>query len=259
MIYILNIPCEASEAVELIKEVFEDRLVGIYLYGSFVLGGLKPESDLDLLVITNSDLTTEDRKDLTHGLMGISGEIGNKLGKRFLEVTVFNENSLNPFSYPPKYEYIYGEWDREDYKSGKLPETTYDPDGTILLAQARENSVTLFGEDIKEIILQIGMEYIIKALKADIPILLEGVREEGKNTVLTLARIWYTVFTEKITSKDNAANWAMAILPKEQGALLNLAKEEYLGNLKVNWNDKEEELVLLVEYMKKEIEKLLED
>ena len=52
MIYILNIPCEASEAVELIKEVFEDRLVGIYLYGSFVLGGLKPESDLDLLVIT---------------------------------------------------------------------------------------------------------------------------------------------------------------------------------------------------------------
>lgn len=259
MINILNIPREALETSELIKEIFEDKLVGIYLYGSFVLGGLKPESDLDLLVITNEDLATEDRKNLTKRLMEISGEIGNKEGTRPLEVTIFNENSLNPFSYPPKYEYMYGEWDREDYKMEKFPETTYDPDGAILLAQARENSVVIFGEDIKKIIPPISLKYIRKALKDDIPILLEGVKEEGKNTPLTLARIWYTASTDKITSKDDAANWAISKLPKEQGALLNLAKEEYLGKCKVNWPDKEEELILLAEHMKKEIEKLLED
>ena len=259
MIHILNIPREGLEAVKLIKEVFEDRLVGIYLYGSFVLGGLKAESDLDLLVIINSDLTIEDRKNLTYGLMKTSGEIGNKEETRPLEVTVFNENSINPFSYPPKYEYMYGEWDRKDYGKEKFPATTYDPDATILLAQARENSIVLFGEDVKEIIPQIGIDYIMKALKADVPILLEGVREEGKNTLLTLARIWYTASTKEITSKDNAANWAIPMLSKEKGALLNLAKEEYLGKRKVNWSDKEEELILLAEHMKKEIEKLLED
>ena len=45
-----EIPKEATQALNLIKEVLDNQLVGVYLYGSAVMGGLRVKSDVDILV-----------------------------------------------------------------------------------------------------------------------------------------------------------------------------------------------------------------
>lgn len=47
---------------------------------------------------------------------------------------------------------MYGEWLREQFDKGAIPEPTYDPDLAILLSQLRENSINLFGPEATEVI-----------------------------------------------------------------------------------------------------------
>ena len=52
---------------------------------------------------------------------------------------------------------MYGEWLREQFDKGAIPEPTYDPDLAILLSQLRENSINLFGPEATEVIEPVPM------------------------------------------------------------------------------------------------------
>ncbi|MGC4430514.1 nucleotidyltransferase domain-containing protein, partial [Streptococcus suis] len=47
-----KIPKEAIQALKTIAELLDNMLIGVYLYGSAVMGGLRMNSDVDILVIT---------------------------------------------------------------------------------------------------------------------------------------------------------------------------------------------------------------
>ena len=51
----MNIPNETNLVFESIKKTLAGKLIGVYLYGSAVMGVLRPESDVDILVIINDD------------------------------------------------------------------------------------------------------------------------------------------------------------------------------------------------------------
>jgi hypothetical protein len=55
--------------------------------------------------------------------------------------------------------------------------------------------------------------------------------------VLTFARIWTTVATGVIRSKDDAADWALARLPEEHRPVLARARANYLGEEPEYWDD----------------------
>lgn len=111
-----EIPKEAIQASKIIEELLDSILVGIYLYGSAVMGGLRINSDVDILVVINRSLSERTRRDLTDRLMLISGKIGNTKDMRPLEVTVINQKDIIPWHFPPRYEFMYGEWLRESLK-----------------------------------------------------------------------------------------------------------------------------------------------
>ena len=108
-----EIPKEAIQVLTIIKDVLEDQLVGVYLYGSAVMGGLRVKSDVDILVITNRGLSERTRRELAERLMQISGRPGESTGIRPLEITVVNQNDVVPWHFPPRFEFMYGEWLRE--------------------------------------------------------------------------------------------------------------------------------------------------
>uniref|UniRef100_UPI0028A06404 nucleotidyltransferase domain-containing protein n=1 Tax=Mammaliicoccus sciuri TaxID=1296 RepID=UPI0028A06404 len=58
-----------------LKRLFSKDLLGDYLYGSYVKGGLKKDSDVDILVIINRDMTKEEKRILISKIMTISKEI----------------------------------------------------------------------------------------------------------------------------------------------------------------------------------------
>lgn len=54
--------------------------------------------------------------------------------------------------------------------------------------------------------------------------------------LLTFARIWATVVTGEISSKDQAAAWALERMPDSLAGPLNLAREMYLeGRDRHDW------------------------
>jgi streptomycin 3"-adenylyltransferase len=55
--------------------------------------------------------------------------------------------------------------------------------------------------------------------------------------LLTLARIWSTLATDSIRSKDVAATWVLAHLPPEHQPVLARARAIYLGDEDERWED----------------------
>ena len=68
---------EAIQAQLVVEDVLGDSIIGIYLFGSAVVGGLKHESDVDILVAVSRPPGLWQRKALVARLMGVSGAIGN--------------------------------------------------------------------------------------------------------------------------------------------------------------------------------------
>ena len=253
-----EMPKEAIQALKIIEELLDGKLVAVYLYGSAVMAGLRTDSDVDILVVTNHDLSERTRKNLTDRLMPISGKIGNVNAMRPLEVTVINQKDVVPWHFPPKYEFMYGEWLREQFEKGEIPVPTYDPDLAILLAQVRKNSITLFGPNVTEIIEPVPMTDIRRAIKDSLPGLIAGIKGDERNVILTLARMWLTASTGEISSKDLAAEWAIPQLSNEHAALLDVARKAYLGEHVDKWEGMESEVAELVNYMKKSVEASLD-
>jgi len=252
-----EIPQEAYNALKIINELLKDMLVGVYLYGSAVMGGLRKDSDVDILVVTNQDLSEETRRVLTDRLLMISGRIGNLKGTRPLEVTVVNLNNIVPWHFPPKHEFMYGEWLREQFEKGIISKPAYNPDLAIVLAKLRKNSISLYGPKATELLEPISMADIRKAIKESLPGLITCIRGDERNVILTLARMWLTVSTGEIGSKDLAAEWAMQELPDKYAIILDKARLAYLGEYVDKWEGMEDEVADLVDYMKNAIETLL--
>lgn len=252
-----QVPKEAIQAVNLIKELLKGQLVGVYLYGSAAMGGLRVKSDVDILALTNSSLSEGTRSELAQRLMQISGVPGNSNDIRPLEVTVINLNDVVPWQYPPKLEFMYGEWLRGRFERGDIPGATIDPDLALLLAQLQRNSVSLFGPKAAVILEPIPWADIRTAMKESLPNLVASLKGDERNVILTLARMWYTASTGEFCSKDQAAEWSIPRLPEELTPLLDQARKAYLGEYVDNWEGKEKALALLVDQMKSSIEPLV--
>lgn len=244
---------QIEQVVSIVEKLFAEHVLGIYLYGSYALGGLQINSDIDILVILDKEILQPVREELTKELLLISGKINCK-EKRCLEVTVVNCNDIISQKFPLKCEYMYGEWLREDIEAGKIPQAYYEGDLTILLWQARKHNILLTGKNALDLIPSISNEEVKSAIQTVLPSLLEGVHGDERNTLLTLARMWYTLETYDICSKNIAAEWTLPKLPKDLKGLMILAIKGYLGECTDNWTDKDKELIRLVDFLKIKIE-----
>lgn len=83
-----KIPKQAIQTLNIVEALLGRTVVGVYLFGSAVKGGLRINSDVDVLMVVNYGLSEITRRKLTNRLMLISGKIGNTDSIRPLEVTV---------------------------------------------------------------------------------------------------------------------------------------------------------------------------
>ncbi len=252
-----SLPDQVIQVCSLSKRLFADNLSGILLYGSATLGGLRPDSDLDLLILIRSELTRCARETLTKHLLIISSPLGDR-NRRPLEVTVLNVNDLHPWSFPPKCEYLYGEWLRKDVENGRIPQPQFRPDTVILLWQARRNGLSLAGDSAECLIPEIPFDEIRKAIRSSLSELISWFRGDERNVLLTLARMWFTLETGTLCAKDVAAEWVSTRLPPNAALLIRMAGNAYLGRCLDNWTAvNENDAVRLVDHLKQQIEKLL--
>ena len=229
------VPAEAERGLAIVRRSFGASLVGAYLHGSAVSGGLRRDSDVDLLVVVEQPTTHAVRAGLVSALMAISTPPGNEAGMRPLELIVFRRGDLAPPAYPARAEFVYGEWLREAFEAGTVPDPVSDPELTLVLAQARREARRLAGPEPAALLPEIAAADIRRATGDALPALLGSLEGDERNVLLTLARMWQTLVTGDFVAKDAAAAWAMPLLPVDVAAMLSLARDGYLGLTADDW------------------------
>ncbi|WP_223006803.1 aminoglycoside adenylyltransferase family protein [Streptomyces roseirectus] len=211
---------------ELLREVVgEGDLLGAYLHGSAVLGGLRPDSDIDVLGVVRRSLTERQRRALLRELLPLSGQGGY----RYVELTVVVQDDVRPWRYPPVCDFLYGDWLRGDFERGVLPAREVSPDLAPLLTMVLQGDAPLLGPPPAALLDPVPHADLLRGITAGIPELLADLDHDTRNVLLTLARIWTTLSTGEVRAKDEAAGWALERLPTERRAVLARAREAYLG------------------------------
>lgn len=231
---------QSDAAIGVLRRGLEGaKVVALYLYGSAVAGGLRPDSDLDLFVVTDRRLTDREKRGTVEGLLPISGRETRASSWRPIEMTIVALPEIRPWRYPPQMELQYGEWLRDAFLSGALePEPGESPDLGVLITMVRESGRALIGPAAAEVLDAVPRADLVRAMVDGVPSLMADLAGDTRNVLLTLARIWTTVETGKIRSKDEAADWAMSRLPDVHRPMLARARDLYLtGGSGDPWDD----------------------
>ncbi|MDX8037909.1 nucleotidyltransferase domain-containing protein, partial [Pseudomonas aeruginosa] len=116
---------QLSLALNAIERHLESTLLAVHLYGSALDGGLKPYSDIDLLVTVAAQLDETVRQALVVDLWSfcLPGQSG---ALRALEATIVVHGDVVPWRYPARRELQFGEWQRSDILAGIFEPATTD-------------------------------------------------------------------------------------------------------------------------------------
>ncbi|OEV03891.1 aminoglycoside adenylyltransferase family protein [Streptomyces oceani] len=227
---------QTRDVLEVLREAFGADVVGAYQHGSAVLGGLRPHSDIDVFAVLRRSTTARERRTLVEELMGFSGERARHGPARPVELTLVVQSEVSPWRYPPNCEFQYGEWLRDDYERGATPSPTPSPDLAPLITMVRGADAPLLGPPPADVLPPVPPEDLRRALVAGVPELLDELETDTRNVLLTLARVWMTLATGTITSKDAAADWALERLAADERGPLAHARAVYLGAEEEAWD-----------------------
>ena len=246
---------QVRAAVDAIQDLIPpDVIVGIYLYGSAIAGGLRPDSDLDLAVLTVRRLTDREKVALIAAIRPLSRRSLRPHDWRPLEVTVLARPRVQPWRYPPSFEVQYGEWLTDAELGEQVRGTaTASPDLAVVIAMLRESSHAYLGPPAEDVLDPVPRDDLIRATLDAMPTLVADLDGDTRNVLLTLARMWTTVATGAIQSKDHAAEWAGERLPPGGRALLDRARLLYLEGGWGEWGTTMEQVRLLADTMSDEI------
>jgi streptomycin 3"-adenylyltransferase len=221
----------------LVAEVLGKDLLGAYLYGSALAGGLRPGSDLDVLAVTRRRTSPAQRRALIAGLRPLSARDGRPHAWRPVELTIAALPDIAPPTYPPRVDFQSGEWLRAEFDAGQArPWRTPNPDLLIVLAQVRWASTALLGPDADALLPEIPATQLARAMTDEIDNLLAELEIDTANVLLTLARIWHTLATQHFAAKDAAADWATARLQPSARLALEAARTTYTTGSYDDWS-----------------------
>ncbi|GGK92470.1 aminoglycoside adenylyltransferase family protein [Streptomyces flaveus] len=228
---------QTHDVLRLVHRVLGTDVLGVYQHGSAVLGGLRPGSDLDVFVVARRRTTEQERRALVQGLLEVSeGQARSGPGRRPVELTVVARDDVRPWRYPPRCEFLYGEWLRDEFDRGVVPAPAPTPDLAPLITMVLLGNAPLSGPPPADVLDPVPHEDLRRAIVAGVPELLAELESDTRNVLLTLARVWTTLETGTITSKDAAAAWALERLPARHRPVLARARSGYLGHEKESWD-----------------------
>jgi predicted nucleotidyltransferase len=242
----------------LVREVLGEDVAGAYLFGSAVHGGLQPDSDLDVLVVSKRHTTLDEKGRLVARLLAISGRSSPQGRRRRVELTIVVASEIRPWRFPPRMDFQYGDWMRAEFERGNVTPwaTTTNPDLASLITMVLLAGAPVLGPPPAELFDPVPHDDLVRAIVGDLDALLADLGDDTRNVILTLARIWSTVAGGDIRSKDAAADWALDRLPGEHRPVLARARAIYLGHEEERWDDLRPRVRPYADHVVAEIERI---
>jgi predicted nucleotidyltransferase len=175
------------------------NLVGIYLVGSIASGDFDLDSDVDFLVVTNTELTEANIRSLQ--------DIQKKIHAidcypaKHLEGSFINISDLNNWSTVGEKELYYF-----DNGSTTFEQTTHDNQWHVRWI-LRERGITLIGQKPETILRSIPMNELFTEIKTTMLSFMNS-RFGQSFVVLTYCRMLHTLYTGTVRSKKAGMEWA---------------------------------------------------
>ena len=217
----MNARAELGRLTADLQGILGDTLVGVYAHGSFVLGCFNPHlSDLDVLVVTKSALTPAQRSALRPLLAA----------RPRLEIHLLSQSALWPWRHPAPYELHFGS--EGPVAPGK------DHDLAAHFTVTRHVGIAFVGPPPRDVFPDVPWKDYEDSLRRD----LESCGEHGGRlyTVLSPARIWATLSSREIHSKESGAAWALERAPAEFQPLLSRVLDTYRTGTSEPWFERNE-------------------
>lgn len=253
-----EVEAQISQCLILLKDVLEQDLLGVYLFGSLIVGGLQQYSDIDIFVVTNRPTTYKERSKLVTNLLKISGIYPNS-SKPPIEMTIVVKSEINPWHYPPKFDFQYGDWLRTTFESGNIepwPDKEM-PDLALLITQVLLANKTLYGSSPDKLLCKVPYSDFLAATKNALDSLSADLHTDTRNVLLTYARIWRTVETDALCSKPEAAIWVLTRLPEMYKPVMKRAHAICIGEESEYWDDITRLVQPTADYMIKQINNVI--
>jgi len=197
------------ELLEGARSVLRERFVGAYLYGSLTSGDFDEDSDIDLLFVTDRELTGK----LFSSLQALHARIAARDSHwaTQLEVSYIPRRALRRRD-PENCRHPH--IDRGRGETLQLKE--HDSDWVVQRHVLRERGLTLAGPDPRTLIDPVSPEDLRRAMLDLLWWLAEILEDPARIStrgyqsylVLTLCRILYTLRHGAVVSKRAAADWA---------------------------------------------------
>jgi streptomycin 3"-adenylyltransferase len=227
---------QTRAVVEVVSGILGDSLLGLYRYGSAEAGGLRPQSDLDLLGVLARRTTPDERRRLIDGLGPTSRRGHRPEGWRPVELTLLVRDEVVPWRWPPRFDVQYGEWLRAAFDAGELaPWPATNPDVAMLVTMVLQQSRPFLGPPASEVLDPVPSADLRRAIRDEVGPLLADLEDDTRNVLLTMARMWVTVATGAMVAKDAAAVWAAARLPDAEASVLRRAGGAYRAGGDEGW------------------------
>lgn len=202
-------------AVSTTQTLFGEQLTSIILHGSLAMGTYYfPKSDIDLLIIVNSALSPEKRKEYFRQIMEISHQ-RQTVGDIELSVVQRQELQLGAACVP--YEVHFGEELKKDHDSFDYSLKRCDHDLPAHFMVAFHKGITLFGPPISTLMAEPSWERYRESVRGDLEWILSGenILTTPFYSILNCCRSYLLLIQkeQKVRSKEEGAELVMAELP----------------------------------------------
>jgi predicted nucleotidyltransferase len=109
---------QIDQIIEVTQTTLGPEAEAAYLSGSAVDGGLRPDSDIDVLVVSRRPATPAEKRQIIDLLLPISGRHAALGPARSIELTIVVGSEVRPWRYPPLLDLQYGDWLRPEFERG---------------------------------------------------------------------------------------------------------------------------------------------
>ena len=218
-------------------EILKDKLTGVYLHGSAVMGCWQPKkSDLDFLVVVHEPLTdTEKRK-----YMDMVLELDTDGPAKGIEMSIVLRDVCDPFVYPTPfilhYSRMHTAWYRRDAEDYIRKMNGTDKDLAAHITVIRDRGICLYGLPVREVFGPVPEKDYLDAIVYDVADAAEDMTNHPMYLILNLARVLGYLTEHKVFSKREGGLWGLENLPEEFHPLIRSALDEYANGTEVDYD-----------------------
>lgn len=213
---------------QLCRETFSTGLTGVYLHGSLAMGCFNPaKSDLDLLVVVNSEPTDGQKLAFMQALLPLNAEAPAK----GIEMSIVTEAAVKPFQYPAPFVLHFSPMHLDRFRQdpgGYVQQMKgTDPDLAAHCTVLRQRGIRLLGAPIPEVFGEVPRAAYLDSILQDVSGAEEDILTDPVYMTLNLCRVLAYAREGLVLSKQEGAQWALRALPEGERTPVRQALEAY--------------------------------